>query len=250
MFAAALLIAGLVPSAAAAAAQPVQVAKADPVRLDKARALLALSHPSELVLDANMRGWEAGIAKATAMAPGVDQLEAKYPGIVKAAIEAARPAAREFCAAFAQRSIALMAGVVADRLTAAELDEALSFFRTPAGGKMVRAMLGNIDTKTMVNDMHARAQAANGEPIVTVENVNRATQAAIRTTFAQTPAEEQVAIMRFGVSPAGKKMFAAIAEADQQILVLVNKPDPAWMAQQNETITRAMVEFVDRKKRI
>jgi hypothetical protein len=234
-------------TAAMPSAAPAQVAAGDAAfeaRLAKARALVALTDPYPVFVELNMKGWEIGVGRALALDPASATLEARYPGITKAGIEAARPLAREYCALFVKRNIERKARLLAERLTANDLDQATAFYDSPAGRRLIRNLTRNADLGIIATDA-AVHRAQRGEPALTAESAHEMELDAARSTLSQTSADDHLAILRFQQTPAAPKYVAVAAESDRLALEEANHPDPAWMAHQSEVIRTAMIAFAD-----
>lgn len=245
---AALLVLSAFPvSPGAAQSPPVSDTAAAP-RLERARALLRLTNPPPLMLETNMRGWEAAITQALTLNPTVAALEVEYPGIGKAAIDAARPLARENCQRFVVAASERKSALLAERLSASELDEVIAFFETDTGKRLIDRLIGNVDPAAVGRDVATRA-SETGQVSLTSEAVQQAERKAIRTTLGETSAADHIAILRFQQKPVAAKYAAAAVEGDRLVLEMVNHLDPAWLSRQTEIINAALLAFVDARKK-
>ena len=240
---AALAALGL-PAAASAQTPP---AASSPAHVDEARRLVAITHPFEQLLRANLSGWETAIRQTMALDPSFRKLEAEYPGIGDAGVDAARPLARDYCAQFVRRAMEKKAEMFAAGLSPAELAEVIRFYQTPLGRKVVRQMFENVNVTAMAEDL-ARQAARTGDDTLSAAAVTQAERAAAQKTVGQISADEQLALMRFGQTPVAKKFAAVRAQSEQAILAMVNDPDPSWIAQQQQAVVSAMTAFANRAK--
>jgi hypothetical protein len=234
------------PASVAAAPSPLE-SPADPVRIEKARKLAGATEPFDILMALNLAGWEAAVSKSLALDPGVAKLEQAYPGVSKAGIEAARSFARTFCEDFVKRNIELKAGLYARRMTAGELDDALAFWSTDFGKSFVRKAYGNYDSRD-IGSQAAEAANRTGKTSLSAEAVAQADRLAMRKTAEQTTASDQVALMRFASTEAGRKYAAARAEAEPLLLQMINGTDPAQQRKQFELIQAGMLAFIDSRK--
>jgi hypothetical protein len=229
------------------AAQPVSAPLAESAsRLERATALVEILNPYEAMVDVNMRGWEAGVAHAEKVNPSLAKLEAEYPGIMKAGIDAARPLARQQVGIIVTKGGEFKAAAIAERLTATEIDEATAFFGSPAGMRLVQGLVGNADPSAMARKLADQA-AETGTVEVTAEAVARDLHVVTNKTMGQLSAADHLELMRFGLTPTARKLNEAVAESERKVMVLINNPDPEWLKNQDEIMTEAMLAFVESK---
>jgi hypothetical protein len=244
--AAALALALLAPSALRAQEGPA--AAVPEARMERARELARLTSPNDILLATNLAGWEAALARSLALDPGMAKLEAEYPGVGKAGIEAARPLARRYCQAFIDKAVALKAAHLARGLTAAEIEEAISFFGSPVGQSVIRQLFASVDMEGIGRDL-ATQRVQTGSAAIDPERVRREEREATRRAAAKMSAADHLAIMRFQQKPVAKKMIAVQAGADREIIELANHPDPEWLSRQSDTVRAAALAYVDARKK-
>jgi len=257
LIAAALLLGALTANAAASpenspttAASPTPPSSTEPVTPERHRLatrLLDLVHPDQVSIDANMRGWESGMRKMLAADPTFARLELDYPGISEAAVDGARPVALEFSREFVRNVKALKADVFAQRLTAAELQQAIAFFDTPVGQKFAKGMAETADPAAVLDNVRARA-AAGGEDL-TLTDLTSATRKTSRQVMSGMSSAEVLQIMRFESLPAARKFAAAGQESEALVLVKLKNVDPKWLERQQQAVAQAALRFAELKAR-
>lgn len=241
----AILLAAAAPvPAPPAPPAPVVRTAPDPRLLSRARVLTELVNPRQMMIAANMRGWEAGITSSFKLDPAVGKLEAEYPGISKAGIDAARPLAVVYSEQFVDRASARKAALIAERLTAAEIDEAIRFYQGPVGRSVIRKLVANIDPKAIAAEA-AQNFREGGKLNITQESADNAVRAASNKAIQDIAAKDQIEIMRHGQTSAARKLALIGQQTDREALEEANNPDPATVAKQQETISAAMIAFVD-----
>jgi hypothetical protein len=213
-------------------------------RLPKARALVALVNPKDQLLEANMQGWEAAIAQMFVLDPAAKSIEQRYPGAARAAIEAARPLARDYCRRFVNEVIEYKASLIAERLNHAELDTAIAFFASTEGRRFVQRMLSHADPAALGRDVASRA-AETGQVSVSPDKVRQMERDAARSTVSEMSAADNVALLRFGQTSAALKIKEVSTEVDRFALDKANHPDPEWMSRQSELVNKTILAFVD-----
>lgn len=238
----------ILPGAPACAQETTAAPVPDQARIDRARELSRLISPYDVLLAANLSGWEAAIARSMALDPTAVSLEARYPGIGRAAIDAARPIARRYCETFVNRITDKKAEIFAQRLTAEEIDEVLRFYRTPLGQRAVKQLFSNFDSAQLGREI-AEEKARTGTVEITREEMKAKELLAARRAGGSFSADDQIAMLRFSQMPAARKFAAASEAAEQEVIRMANNPDPAFMAAQTEAVTAAMVAFATPRKR-
>jgi hypothetical protein len=228
---------------------PAPAAQAQPqtdAHYEQALALVEILHPFDQMLALNLKGWEMTAQKTFALDPGMAKLEAQYPGAIKAAMEAARPHAREFCVEFVRRATKLKAETFSRRLTPAEIGELRTFYGTPAGKRIVATAYANMNLEPIAAQIASQAQ--NGEAEISSAQLKQVEQAALRKTVGEISADDQLAAMRFGQKPVATKFLAVREESERALLELANSPDPATIAKQREAAAAGVIAFVERSK--
>lgn len=167
--------------------------------------------------------------------------------MLDAAIAAGRPVAEQFLAEATRRLAARRNAAIASRLTPAELDAALGFFRSGPGQRLLAGMFANIRPELMMDEAMS-ASAAAGQPAITQKMADKVIARALQDTGKTLTAADQIAMMRFGQTEAARKLTAINQEIDKQVIETANNPDPAWIAKQNEVMQAAILAFVDRPK--
>lgn len=237
----------------AAAATPVAAfgqapaAASSSAHLAEARRLVEMTNPFDRLLEANVAGWETAIRQTMAIEPSFKKMEAEYPGISEAAVEAARPLAREYCAHFVRRAMEKKAEMFAAGLTPPELAEIIRFHETPLGRKVVRQMYDNVNFNAVAKDLATQAvRTGNGK--LSAATVTEAERSAAERTAAQITTDEELALLRFGQTPVAAKFTTLRARSEEAILAMVNNPDPAWVAKQQQAVISAMTAFAGKAK--
>lgn len=215
------------------------------LRLARARTLVVLINPTQTFVEMNMRGWEAGIVQALGLNPTVISLEAKYPGIGAAAVDAARPIALGYAREFVAKAEAIKAEIFAETMSAAELAEAIAFYESPPGKRLIGRILMNMDPSALARDMASESAKTGQVASITSSQVARVEHQATQDALSATSAEDHVALLRFQQRPASTKMTAAAAESDRLILDMAQAPNPEWIRKQTEVINATILNYVD-----
>lgn len=232
----------------AAAAPAMQAARPLAAELEQARRLAELTNPSELMLELNLAGWEISVRESMASNPNTSELEARYPGLSDAVVEATRPLARHHSAKFVRETNERRSALYAERLNAAEIAEVIAFYETEIGRKLIRDVLGNTDFTGLGRDL-VRQRRETGKASISAEAVKRAEAAALQRVAPRISADEETAIAKFAQRPAAVKFMAARDEMERRILALVNNPDPEWLREQGKQAQGAVLAFIGRVRK-
>ena len=248
-------------TAAAQAAPPVSAAvpvapPATPVlpgpapsaaALGQARRLQEVVEPHARMVAGNLQGWEATMKRALALDPGFPALEQAYSGVGAAAIDAARPLARIFCEQFVERVSSYKAELYARRLTQQEMAAAISFFETRAGRTLVERMIANASPDALADQIIHQA-VEQGRLGLSMEQTQQVDRSAALKTARETSAEDQIAMIRFQQTAAGRRFLEVRREAEPGVLQIVNSPDAELIRRQHDAMLAAILAYVDSKK--
>jgi hypothetical protein len=130
-------------------------------------------------------------------------------------------------------------------MSAAELAEAIAFYESPPGKRLIGRILMNMDPSGLARDMASESAETGRVAEVTGAQVAQVEHKATREALSATSAEDHVAILRFRQRPASTKMTGASAESDRLILEMVKNPDPEWLRKQSEIVNAAILAYVD-----
>lgn len=225
----------------------VERAPVSAAALKLAERLEELTEPRALMVAANYAAWEATVRKGASMNPAMQKMEQAYPGVTNAGIDAARPIARQYCEEFVTRFQRERADSYARAMTEKELEQAVAFFETAAAQRVIKRMLANVNPQPLIDQVTQQART-EGKVTITREQAAALDRAAALKTQREVSAEDQVALMRFSQSPAGRRYVAARNESEARLLELINTNNSEGIRRQNEAVQAGMLAFIDRKK--
>lgn len=215
---------------------------------EQARALVELMTPSDLMVATNIKAWEEGVAKVSKADPATQKLEESFPGIIAAGIAGGRSAALTYCRKYVRTIGEHKAGLVAARLSPAEMTQASTFYARPAWRRFVTRLMGNIDTEETLDEAVGSLEST-GKVAMTEETMRRTLNQAARASGGQTPAADQIDLMRFTQTPVAAKIKQIGEESDRHALGIANNPDPVAVAEQQRAMQQAMIAFADARKK-
>lgn len=187
---------------------------ATPTRWEIANQLVQAVLPEGLMVEGVLLGWQKGLekeqdsfAKLDALSPGLGaELEKRGRDELVLMVKEDMPALH-----------ATMAEIYATSATDDELRQILAFYRTPAGQKLIRNVAMGVEVPETTGNF-------------TAEQLTQATTKAAVSAFGALTSDERVALIKLGMSPAGRRMRAMTpavqqASADWLNALMARVPD-------------------------
>ena len=242
--AASMLAASL--SSSGAAAPPTQGAKpatAAPAALsENALRLSRLVNSSDKMLELGMRGFEGGIQAELKRKPEEAAIYARNPGLLDAILAAARPVMRKHLLAVIPQHQQRFAGFYAGNFTPEEIDQLIAFYSSPTGAKVIDAMYAGMDVGKIV-----AAAGTTPESPLTARQVGEFNNSAAATLPDKFDAEDWKAMFIFAASPVRAKLQRLSPALNQLVADVENEPDPAFDADLDKAIERAVKTYLGTK---
>lgn len=249
-FIAAGLVAALSVSLAPLAA--AQTASA-PVSVDahKAAAIDLARHVNDSIdVESQAERMLASVAtQAFAADPNLAALKEQYPGIAKVFVDTLRPVMKRELALMLPEYNRAIGEFYAANFTAAELGELAAFWRSDAGQALLTSMANNMDlaasSKEMITEMHDEGPMEVSKGAVEADIM----AAAKKGVSAITP-KQRVAIMRFGLTPTGRKMTQLVDKKNEIERQWMNRGlSPGAEAQIERDLGKALIAFIEEQER-
>jgi hypothetical protein len=216
----------------------------DPARPALAHQLVDLLHPEDEMVESNVQMWDLRVRRSAASDPMFAKIEAEYPGAVDAYAAGARPVAIEHARQFVRNAKDLKAQILAQKLSAADLQQLIEFFRSPVGVKIVHTQRSPKDIAKIVQ----QHRPGTG-PVLSMQDVERSRARSRDKTIDNLSADELLQVMKFESRPVAAHYAQAVSAADAALLELVNHPDRSWSDREAEAGTRALDQFIAAAKR-
>jgi hypothetical protein len=140
------------------------------------------------------------------------------------------------------------ARLFAQGLSQLEMTEAITFYGSPSGRRLLASFAANADFQEMARRVTAEARE-NGKVRMTEEMATALQNKAILKTAEDISASDQIELMRFSQKPVAGKIATLAAEAERLLFAELNNPNPEWAAKQSAAINDAMLAFVDARKK-
>jgi Uncharacterized protein conserved in bacteria (DUF2059) len=239
----------LAPLGTASAAAPATVSNAaNQAPADAAGKAAALRLASLLYSEESQMRMAAQIAE-NELAPAfranddLKTLDSKYPGFTEEVIKQLKPAFLRFTKGQLPSYQERIARLVAERLSAAEIEDLTKFYLTPTGQKLLNGMQQNATAGTTIKE----SLTDPGKPTsyAAVEADHKAAQDATRKLVDES---DKAALLEF----AGKPYFTRVAALGPAMRKLeqdfANEPAPEFEAEIEAIMTATLAKFEAAKK--
>jgi hypothetical protein len=224
--------------APAATAPAVQTA-VDPERKARGLELARMLNSAELTRGQTDKMLRDTLPAALAADPEFAATEKEYPGITKAMIDAMRTIVIDEVMQSLPQLWEKIGAIYAEEMTIAEIDDAIGFFRTPAGARVVENMTQEADFSQMIKTMIADDAAKVTEGTLRTEMRASATK-----TMGKLSAQDRNALVNFGWSPAGVKIRTANARVMPIVAAWSNETTPEGDARMEKAMTDVVEKFI------
>ena len=208
--------------AAAQTAPPVsQVQPVDPAAMNSARRLAGLIIQEQAQIDAALRLLDTSFIATLAANEDVKLLEAEYPGLLKRVTDDLRPIFVRHTRRILPEYVERYAAVYAADFSAAELDDLYKLFASPAGQRLIAALLDNVSVDNTLQEVVDDPDAQTSLAAVNADH-KRSAAAAVK----QVSDEDKMAFAVLVTKPYFSRMTKIgpkLRKLDQEML---NEPDP------------------------
>jgi hypothetical protein len=242
--------------AAAASAQQAKGGAEEPVahapvvnlRQTKGKALANLLAPQDLVETMSVGNFERGLRSGLKANPEHQKLEAIYPGLTDAMIEAVKPRGMEIIRESREPYLVKVGAFFAERFTLAEIDQGLRFYSLPFMIRTNRKMLQSIQGDAVLADVRAQVVSGATDPQISMSSIKRDLDQGSRKAAAQINPIEMRQIAAFARTPFAAKFQRNQAALNTLVVFSVNQ-QAAQISSDESLRTQAlaaMAEFVAR----
>lgn len=246
---AAVLVTSLAPPAAASAAVATPpVAPAD-AQMAAALSLAQLINESN-DLGAQVEQMLAALAvQGFATDPNLVALKQEYPGVEKIFVDAVRPIIMSELTLMLPDYNRAVAEFFAGHFTLAEIGELATFWRSEPGQAMIRSISSNADFSAMTKEV---VEQIGDEGDVTISGgaIDADKRQAVARGLRELTPAQRVAIIRFGLTPVGRKMAQLIDQKNEIDRKWANRDlSPAAEARVEREVGDAVLAFIEEEER-
>jgi hypothetical protein len=218
---------------------PAPDAGVDAARYATAYEIAQLFDPFDLSLTGGQFAFGNALQTSVAAQPGGSIFLAKYPGIVEAVSDAAKPLLQEQLSKLMPRLWAIRANLHAKNMSSAELAQAKRFMESRAGRAFVAAVFANMKMESGLASL-----VKNPEGGVSAKDMFSDSQSAGVRAFRSVSPQDRAAITAFLGSVVGRKIIRLNPEYVKAAMVVANESDPAFDARMGAVISSTISDFV------
>lgn len=237
------LVAALVAAAPAAAASAAtllaQSERSASASKGTAAALAQTVAPADLMIPLEMDVAKKAILAFPTLDADAKQLESQYPGIWSAVWIAIEPEVRRYVESDYPKFWSALEQLYLSRLSEAEAQALLAFYRTSTGQKLLRGLIQNLDAAPAVAEM---VESRSGS--VSAEQMTAITDRAKLRAVKEIGPEDESNLMTLVKTIDLVKFRSLGAETQKLTLDWVNAEDPEADAQIQSLMEAAMERYI------
>lgn len=222
------------------------------MRMTAARDLAQLVNATNRVeeqLDALLRNMAR---QAFATDPSLMALGQEYPGADRVFVESIRPIMAEELTRTLPAYNEATAGFFASNFTLAEIGELFTFWSSPAGQALVSSVSGAADYNSMTKEIVDQISTPGTDFTISQDAITKDKQDAAVAGLDRLSASHRAAVIRFGLTPTGRKMARLSSQRNEIDRQWANRePSAEAMARMEKEIPEALLAFMaaeDRKR--
>lgn len=245
---AALLLAAVAPVTAAA---PVLAQESTPdAHLAAALALAEMLNGASQI-DKQVDTMLANMAKqAFASDPSLAALNQEYPGADRVFADVLRPIIMAELMLKLPEYNQATANFFAKNFTIAEIGELARFWKTPAARALIHSVSDSLDYDAMTKEIVDQIGDPGGDFEISGGAVAQDKRKAVTAGVDKLTREQQLAIVRFGLTPTGRKLARLAPEKDEIDRQWANsEPSPEAVARIERELPEALLAFMEAEDR-
>lgn len=249
-FTAAGLVAVLYVSLASfAAAQPTPAPASIDAHLTAAIDLARLVNESNDLESQAERMLTSIATQGFAADPNLAALKEQFPGIEKVFLDTLRPVMMSELTLMLPEYNRAIGEFYAANFTTAEIGELTTFWRSDAGQTLLRSVGSSIDFAASSKEMVAQMND-DGPTQISSSAIRADTRAAATKGLREMTPQQRVAIMRFGLTPTGRKMTRLVDKKNEIERQWMNRGLSPGTEERIETdLGNALIAFIEEQER-
>lgn len=190
-----------------------------------------------------MKGFQAGIDAELKKNPEEAAVYARNPGLLEAIGDAGRPIVRKHFEASVPVRQERFARFYAEKFSAQELDQLVSFYASPTGAKVIASMYSGVNLPQLLETIDAHKDGS-----LTAKDVSELNGSATKQLPDQFDADDWKALFIFATTPVHAKLQKLAPEFHQLVADVENEPDPAMDAELDKAVEAAVETYMARRK--
>lgn len=181
--------------------------------------------------------------------PDLIALKEEYPGAEKVFVDTMRPIMISELEQLLPEYNQAIADFFASRFTPVEIAELTVFWRSEAGQELLRSVSSKLDFAAMTKDVVGQV-GNDGDVMISREAVDADKRKAAVSGIRTLSPQHRTAIMRFSLTPAGRKMAKFVGEKNEIDREWTNRPlSPEAEARVDSAVTEALLAFMEEEDR-
>jgi hypothetical protein len=195
--------------------------------------------PAELGIESAMAAFDAEFYGQMNAEPQVVAMDKQFPGLIKAAGDAARAILLTAMTEGLPRAQANMGRYVQSRFTKAELQDVNTYLASPAGQRFLQMAADSADT----SKLSEKFESSGGDVSLSGEDLTGMLSPAMLTKLS---AEDRSALMKFSFTPGGRKLNGMGAELASAVATEMNMITQTMKPKIETAVTEAIINHVSK----
>jgi len=204
---------------------------------DQALTLAQLMSPRDLLIDMEVREYDKHFVPSLRSNPDLNSLEEEYPGLFDAMHKATRGLVAKGTGQTVDQLHQAMVALIQEQFSRSDVDELISFYRSPVGQKTVQQMAGAADAGQIYQE------AVEDEDFkLTAEYIAEQNQLSAKRASRNFTPDEQAQMLLFMAKPSFTKLARAQPQIQKILAEKFNAPDPVF----DQEVEQAMSSAIER----
>jgi len=203
--------------------------------------LSQLANPTDKILELGLKAFQAGFDGELKKSPEDAAFFAKNPGLQEAIWEASRPLVRTHLLASIPSQQRRYAEFYTSKFSTDEIDQLVSFYSSPTGTKVIRAMYAGVDLGKL-----AELSSPGGK--VSARQVEELKSSSMSGLADEFDADDWRSIFTFMSAPVHAKLLKLAPEFNQLVADIGNEPTPELDAALDKVVREVVADYFAKRK--
>lgn len=209
---------------------------------DNAMRLSQLANPAEHILEIGLKAFEAGMSAELKNNPEDAAFFAANPGLLGEITKVGRLIVRRHFLAAIPGQQRRYAQFYAAKFSPEEIDQLISFYSSPTGAKVVRAMFAGVDLKKL-----SEGVSPEGKPMVTASQILESKRSSMSGLLDEFDADDWKSLFTFMSEPVHAKLLKVVPEFNQLVADMANEPTPELDAELEKAVQKTTAAYFVRR---
>jgi len=204
--------------------------------------LSQLANPAEHILEIGLKAFEAGMSAELKNNPEDAAFFAANPGLLGEITKVGRLIVRRHFLAAIPGQQRRYAQFYAAKFSPEEIDQLISFYSSPTGAKVVRAMFAGVDLKKL-----SEGVSPEGKPMVTASQILESKRSSMSGLLDEFDADDWKSLFTFMSEPVHAKLLKVVPEFNQLVADMANEPTPELDAELEKAVQKTTAAYFVRR---